>query len=300
MDQRGANKIVSLLTRAGWTEPVVVDRANDRLFAACAGPRTCLAVDRGGRSFRFALRTTQGSRRAEARCARDPRCCPAVRARARPGGRMKPVRGNPANRLARLVLVIAFVVLVAACGGQPRAAQPSAVVYGQGALSAVPCVTAQAGRSCGGLLPANKGLSDRIHLDETRVVAGSRITGTLTVLNRGGGAVDLIYRGCRPSFRVALTDRNGLYGDVFQLPCPLRPLVIEPGANSFPVVVSTTYDSCVPDGPAAPDEPRCTGDLRAMVPPLPPGRYLAVLVGLNLALPPAPPVPVTLSRPPDR
>jgi len=145
-----------------------------------------------------------------------------------------------------------------------------------------------------GLLPSNKGLSDRIHLDETSVVAGSKTNGTLTVVNRGERAIGLSYRGCRPSYRVALTDREGLFGDAFQLPCPRRPLVIEPGPNSFPVVVSTTYDSCVPAGPVAPDQPGCTGGSRAMVPPLPPGRYLAVLVGVNLALPPAPPVPVTL------
>jgi len=210
------------------------------------------------------------------------------------------VRGNPANRLVRLVLVIAF----RRAGRCLRWSAESGSALGRalrpGALGNVPCVTTQAGRSCGGLLPANKGLSDRIHLDETRVVAGSRITGTLTVLNREKEQSDLIYAGAAP--RTGWPDRPErlVRGGFHSCPVHSGPLVIEPGANSFPVVVSTTYDSCVPDGPAATDEPRCTGDLGAMVPPLPPGNVPCRAVGLNLALPPAPPVPVTLSRPPDR
>jgi len=197
------------------------------------------------------------------------------------------------TRLISVGAIVATMGVSTACGGHFHVSEGP---YGEGSLNKVPCVETQAGRNCGGLLPADRGLSDAIRLDKTTVAAGTRILGTLTVSNHNKRAIDLLYRGCRPSYGVALTNRSGLYGDLFTLPCNPHSLVIEPGSNGFGVVVFTTYDGCAPTGTTTAVQPRCTGYPKAEVPALPPGKYLAVLVGLNLALPPAPPVTVTLTR----
>jgi len=108
------------------------------------------------------------------------------------------VRGNPANRLVRLVLVIAFVVLVAACGGSAesgsalgRALRPRR--SRQRTLRHDPSWPQLWGPAAG-----QQGLVGPDHLDETRVVAGSRITGTLTVLNRGEEQSTLSTAGAAP------------------------------------------------------------------------------------------------------
>lgn len=50
-----ATRSVSVLGRAGWLEPSDLGLATGALFASCTGPVTCLAVDVGGRTFRFRL-----------------------------------------------------------------------------------------------------------------------------------------------------------------------------------------------------------------------------------------------------
>ena len=156
-------------------------------------------------------------------------------------------------------------------------------------------MTTRAGRDCWGLVPAEKGLSDEIRLDKTRVAAGANIEGTLTVTNRDRHPVELLYHGCRPSYGADLTNGSVGSSTVLILPCDPHPLVMEPGTNRFPVSVFTRYNECMPRVVPLQGRRRCVGPDGTTPPPLPPGKYWVVLVGLTLALPPSLPVLVTLT-----
>jgi hypothetical protein len=203
--------------------------------------------------------------------------------------------GGLLGRVATLAGALCLMLLGASCGGHATAAPRETVHYGQGALKEIPCTPTRAGRNCGGLLPAAKGLSDQLQLDQRTVVAGRTIKGTLTVRNNTSRAISLLSRRCRPPYQVALTNKRGLFFAAFPMPCHIQRLLLEPGSNTFPVTVPTTYGSCVADRQTSADQPLCISRPKMSVPPLPPGRYLAVLIGLDLALPPPQPIPVTLT-----
>ena len=183
---------------------------------------------------------------------------------------------------------------LSACGGtSPPVASPTATtpVYGQGDLANIHCTGAGAAKACGGLVPAPAGVTDTIVLDHPTVPTGTDIGATVVVVNRTGHAIALLDpHGCRPSLGVSVTNATVPPAVGFSLPCASAPLVLAPGTTRFPTPVITSAAGCSPT-PAA-HFPRCTA---AGVPPdLPVGSYHAVLVGLELALPPAS-VPVTLT-----
>jgi len=74
------------------------------------------------------------------------------------------------------------------------------------------------------------------------------------------------------------------------------PASVEPGANRFPVSVLTRYNECTPRRAPLQGGPRCVGHDGTKSPPLPPGKYWVVLIGVALALPPSPPVLITPTR----
>ncbi len=201
------------------------------------------------------------------------------------------------NSVARCLAVAAAAGLLAACA--PSQAQTS-VHAGPSGVPAAPSGHAPAtsghapGTSKGpptGLSPAVPGLTDRLILSRTRVTAGSPIAGVLVVTYRGDTPVNL-NRGCRPQYAVALT-RPGLPPRVgFPAACGVTPLIIKPGQNRLPVTVLTTYSACSPE--ATGTVPAC-GRGRQVMPPLPPGRYRAVLVSTGLPFPAPAPVPVMLA-----
>lgn len=194
-----------------------------------------------------------------------------------------------------VVAIVVAGMLIAACGQshQPVPRRP-VVQYGKGELRRLTCQTDNFGtRACGGLIAASPAITDSIHLDKTRVVTGNNIKGTLIVTNASRHTIKLLYRGCRPAYGLALTNGTILASPAFAAICTNVPLTITPGVNKFPVTVSTSYQGCTrsPEAPGS-NLPQCidTGE----VPPLPPGKYLAALVGLDLALPPPEPVSVML------
>jgi hypothetical protein len=146
-------------------------------------------------------------------------------------------------------------------------------------------------------LPADKGLSDQVRLRDTRAKAGAVIGGNLVVTNRNRYPVALLYHGCRPAYGIDLTNGAAGSSQLFLLPCNPHPLVITPGTNKFRVSLVTSYNDCVPAGVPLQASRRCLGRDGTTPPPLPPGKYWMVLVGVDLALPPSPPVLVTLSGP---
>jgi hypothetical protein len=199
----------------------------------------------------------------------------------------------------KLVALVVLAMAAPACGGHLRPSPAAApVLYGQGALRNLPCVVDGSGvRSCGGLLPAARGLVDHLQLDRTRVAAGTAIRGALVVTNDGDRTVNLAYKGCRPSYMVALTTSTFAPQYGFVLPCEAQPLAIKARTTTaLPISVSTSdLDArCTPATQAAVQGvPTCLANGMA---PLPVGTYFAVLVGQDLALPPPAPVVVTVVR----
>jgi hypothetical protein len=177
--------------------------------------------------------------------------------------------------------------LLGACGSAhpPASGAPAA---GGAATTPGPAPTV-------GLAPASRQLTDRLVLAHTSVTAGTSITGTLVVTNHGP-AVNLTH-GCRPDYEAVLTGHGFPPAAAFSSDCMTRPFVIKPGVNRLKVTVLTTYHGCTMDSKHATRQtPACLRGSR--MPPLPEGRYLAVLVGSgNLRLPAPTPVPVLLTGP---
>jgi len=147
--------------------------------------------------------------------------------------------------------------------------------------------------------PAKPGapeLTGRLVLDLSTVRTGTPIKGALVVTNHGDRAINLNTR-CRPEFYVVLTQEGR---PPVELPsrgiCSRAPLIVKPGQNRLPLAVFTTYPACSPEPQGS--MPRC---LASGMPPLPPGRYTAVLVGAGeLRLPAPASVPVVLTPIPKR
>ncbi len=215
------------------------------------------------------------------------------------------VRGTPlvpAVRVAALMTVVTIAVGLGACGDQSRSSAPSTtapLVYGKGELRNVHCTRASGpALVCGGLLPPPKGVSDELVLDTTVARAGTTVHGDLVVTNASGSVIELRDpHGCTPDFAVGLTNATlpAVNAPGFAAVCGSAALVLPPGTTTFPVDVITTYTGCT-NGPTLGGRyrlPRCVP--HGGPPSLPAGRYVAVLYGSSLALPPAT-TPVTLTR----
>lgn len=145
-----------------------------------------------------------------------------------------------------------------------------------------------------GLVPAAPRITDRVVLKTTKVKAGANIAGTLIVTNASQAPVDLTRR-CEPDVAVVLHNRSVDQQPAFAAACGLRPLLLVPGENRFPISVSTAYDACQQAyGHSMTTMPACTN---GEPPPLPAGTYHTVLYGSgDLGLPEPFPVQVTLTR----
>jgi len=120
------------------------------------------------------------------------------------------------------------------------------------------------------------------------------------VVNRGHTAINLTH-GCQPQFVVVLTSRRYHPDVVFASVCSVAPFIIKRGENRLPVTVLTTYLSCsLVATLATSEDPACLPGRRRAAPPLPTGRYDAVLASDGSALPVPAPLPVGLTAPPAR
>lgn len=133
-----------------------------------------------------------------------------------------------------------------------------------------------------GLIPAWPWLHDYLVVHKTTFVAGHDIDGTLVVMNRGRRSVEL-NAGCGVKYTIVLKNRTYNPGVGFFDTCTGRPFVLRPGRNILKVKISTTYLGCTDTATqATTTHPACTAS--GAPPPLPPGRYTAVLKGQDLAL----------------
>ena len=191
----------------------------------------------------------------------------------------------------RCLLVAASVAaagLLAACG-PPHAQTPS-----PGTSSSAAPTVSQAPTMATGLVPAPGGLTDRLVLLQTQVTAGTPIKGWLVVTYRGRAPINL-NRGCRPQYAVVITNHRFPPDVAFPADCSAAPFVIKPGENRLAVTVITTYRMCAQVASQATSSmPACLHGHQIM-PPLPPGRYEAVLVGDGLPLPAPAPIPIRLA-----
>jgi hypothetical protein len=146
-----------------------------------------------------------------------------------------------------------------------------------------------------GLIPAASGLTDRLVLRQHYVTAGTPIKGALIVAYRGRERINLNHH-CSPQYAVIVTNHRFPPAAAFASACILPPFLIKPGENRFAVTVQTTYLQCSEvASQATKSDPACLQG-RQVMPPLPPGRYEAVLVGDGqLPLPAPAPVPVSLT-----
>jgi len=145
-----------------------------------------------------------------------------------------------------------------------------------------------------GLIRAPSGLTDRLVLQQTHVTAGTPIKGSLVVMYRGRAPINL-NRGCRPQYAVVITNHRFPPDVAFPADCSAAPFVIKPGENRLAVTVITTYRMCAQVASQATSSmPACLHGHQIM-PPLPPGRYEAVLVGDGLPLPAPAPIPIRLA-----
>jgi hypothetical protein len=193
--------------------------------------------------------------------------------------------------LGCLLVAAATVVagLVAACGSP----QAPALAPGTSPVGA-PATIRPAPAGATGLIPAPRGLTDRLVLRQARVAAGTPIKGTLIVMYRGPAPINLT-RHCSPQYAVVVTNHRFPPEAAFASRCSLLPFIMKPGENRLPVTVLTTYLSCSEvRKQATSSSPACRRG-RQKMPSLPPGRYEAVLVGDGqLPLPAPVPVPVVL------
>jgi hypothetical protein len=194
----------------------------------------------------------------------------------------------------RYLLVAASVAaagLLVACGS-PHAQTPSSGTSSSGAPTVSPAPTMATG-----LVPARRGLTDRLVLQQTHVTAGTPIKGWLVVTYQGRAPINL-NRGCRPQYAVVITNHRLPPDVAFPTDCSTAPFVIKPGENRLAITVITTYRMCAQLARQATGSmPACLHG-RQIMPPLPPGRYEAVLVGDGLPLPAPAPIPVSLAARP--
>jgi hypothetical protein len=192
----------------------------------------------------------------------------------------------------RYLLVAASTAAVA--GLLTACTSPHAQTSSPGTSSSGAPAVSQPPMTATGLVPAPRGLTDRLVLQQTHVTSGAAIKGVLVVTYRGRAPINL-NRGCRPQYAVVVTNNRFPPRVAFPASCSGAPFVIKPGENQFTVTVATTYLSCTHDAKQATSSvPVCLDGLEPM-PSLPPGLYKAVLVGDGLPLPAPAPVPVSLA-----
>jgi len=129
-------------------------------------------------------------------------------------------------------------------------------------------------------------ISARVVLPARTMTAGSSMPGRVVVENDTGRAIHT--SGCLSLFQVALVS-SSYHPSVSWFTC-LQRFVIPTGRSSYPVTVAATYNQC---GPSKPSVSRCLPG--GGMPPLPPGRYRAVLFQFRHLVPVPPPIAIRVT-----
>ncbi len=116
-------------------------------------------------------------------------------------------------------------------------------------------------------------LTGRLELPDTRIVAGTAMTGFLILDNQTGHPVRVTAGpGCAPKWAVTLGNQQIPNGPFFTQECSRRHFVLPVGAQQFPFTVAANYLTGV-------NPCNCLG-------PLPPDTYAARIVVIGIPFPP--------------
>jgi hypothetical protein len=186
--------------------------------------------------------------------------------------------------------VAAAVVLAAACSSSaskagPATSAPAAVTAGPPSKVArsAPTTVATARSSTPATKPAPPppGLSGRIELRSSTLVAGSTERGVFVIVNNTDAPMALTTGGpvaCKPGWAVILTNAQLPQEAAFTTSCVPRPLTVPVGETRLPFTLRSAYQTCSETGNAQGVlTPPCVKDANGLdvSPPLPPGDYRA-------------------------
>jgi hypothetical protein len=121
------------------------------------------------------------------------------------------------------------------------------------------------------------------------ILGGQEFTATLVVENNGDHELSILVNGCQPKWSIALTNESHPPDQAFTADCPTAPFVAPIGTTRFAITNRAIASSCTPNGVGTAATPKC---INGGIPPLPPGEYLAVLIGSIPGIPNPAPVPI--------
>jgi hypothetical protein len=114
-------------------------------------------------------------------------------------------------------------------------------------------------------------LSMQVDLDVTTIAAGHSIRGTAIITNASSTVIHVQTWECEQWIYVGLANKKVPFDPVVPLSACSASTTLKPGANRFPITLSTRYQSCEVGG-----TPRCT---KSGMPSLPLGTYhVAVMI----------------------
>ena len=132
--------------------------------------------------------------------------------------------------------------------------------------------------------PSSVPVKIHVSLQEVTVAAGLPIPVTVVVTNATSKVI--VLHACVSEWlQVGLSGHRFHYRTTSGLVgCPSG-VSLKPGAHSYPVEVSTTYQECSQVGAGNETSPPCIGTAKNQVPPLPPGNYIVkVFAQMNPSL----------------
>jgi hypothetical protein len=193
---------------------------------------------------------------------------------------------KPLSIVVKVCGFVAAVVLAAACGSSSPKAEPpttSAVPRSSTTAHMPPrsmTTVAVPARSTTPS-PPPPGVSGRIELPLSTLVAGSTEKGTFVIVNNTDAPLALTTSGpvaCKPGWGVILTSPQLPQEAAFADSCLPRPMVVPIGENRLPFTLRSDYQTCSESGHAENAlTPACVKDANGLdaSPPLPPGEYRA-------------------------
>lgn len=132
-------------------------------------------------------------------------------------------------------------------------------------------------------------------LATTRVPAGTPIHGHVLAINHTGHPITILDAPCDPWVQAGLTGAHVQFSAISpDVAC--GSVQLHEGTTRIPVTIQTTYERCVQGNQrGTPDAPHCGDTNATLMPPLPPGRYQAVVEVLQPHASPVLPEPVVVT-----
>jgi hypothetical protein len=137
------------------------------------------------------------------------------------------------------------------------------------------------------------GITARVVLPSSTILAGSSMSGSVVVENNSGHALHVF--GCGGIFAVTLNNAEGGQGSPAWTLCRMD-ITIPLGSTTYPVTIQATFLMC--STAPSPTMSTCLAD--GVPPSLPPGVYQATLAQSTTVVSTPPPIAVTVVAPGDK